>query len=382
MREFFFVGGEKDKKVRNEFYNIIRGDFMTIQKKDLLKKLGLCMSGIEKGNPILQGADSFIFYNGRIYAYNDMIYVSVPIENKELIAENLDGAVRAEEFFKIINKMPNEEIQFEVSPKHSWILKSGKARAELALVDFDYVTRLNEFKITDEWVDLDDDFFTGLNVCRMARNTTPLAGTFINGKFIVSTDGYQINRFQMKDCDLPEFWVSDHSMNELLKFNKFNKVQVQESWVHFKSESDVVFSLKTLVTANYPYRKFAPLIDNVDFSTMVKGKFPMGIGDVVERASVFDISLESHSAVKLTIDSDGVEVSSENAVGNYSEKVAWDDGKKDFEKIAVYVDAEMIRSASSKTLEFYLQKVDGKPPRLFFITDSSIHLMSTLANKK
>ena len=158
---------------------------MTIQKKELVRKLGLCMSGIEKGNPILQGADSFIFYKDRIYAYNDLISVSVPIENTEMLNENLEGAVKAEEFFKIINKMPSEEIQFEVSDNKSWILKSGKARAELALVEFDYEKRLNEIQISDNWIGLDDNFVTGLNVCRMAKNTTHLSGTFIKDKFII-----------------------------------------------------------------------------------------------------------------------------------------------------------------------------------------------------
>lgn len=355
---------------------------MTIQKKDLLKKLGLCMSGIEKGNPILQGADSFIFYKDRIFAYNDMISVSVPIENTEMLAENLEGAVRAEEFYKIINKMPNEEIIFEANDK-TWILKSGRAKAELALVEFDYERRLNEIQICDNWIELDDDFVTGLNVCKMAKNTTPLSGTFIKDEYILSTDGYQINRFEMKDCVLPEFWVSDKSMNELLKFSKLNKFQKNptSNWVHFKSENDVVFSVKTLMTSKFPYNTCCKLLDDVDLSNLTKGKFPNEIKDVVERASVFDVTLENHPAVKLTIDSEGVEVSSENAIGNYSEKVLWEDGNKDFEKMIIYVDPDVIRASSQKTLEFYLQELNDKPPRLFFKTDSSIHLMSTLDKK-
>jgi len=354
---------------------------MTIQKKDLLKKLGLCMSGIEKGNPILQGADSFIFYKDRIFAYNDMISVSVPIENTEMLAENLEGAVRAEEFFKIINKMPNEEIIFEVSDNKTWVLKSGRAKAELALVEFDYERRLNEIQISEDWIELEDDFITGLNVCKMGKNTTPLSGTFIKGKFIMSTDGYQINRFAMKDVELPEFWVSDKSMGELLKFTKLNKVQVQNNWVHFKSENDTVFSLKTLITTKYPYDTCCKLLDDVDLSTLIKGKFPNEIKDVIERASVFDVTLENHSAIKFTIDSEGIEVSSKNAVGNYSEKVLWEDGEKDFETMVIYVDPNVINASSQKTLEFYLQKMQGRPPRLYFVTDSSIHLMSTLTHK-
>lgn len=351
---------------------------MTIQKMEFLKKLGLCMSGIEKGNPILQGADSFIFHNNRIFAYNDVISVSVPIEDTDMLSNGLEGAVSAEEFYKIISKMPNEEIRFEAGDK-SWTLRSGKAKAELALIEFDYERRLNEIHISDDWIELSDDFFTGLSVCRMARNATPLSGIFVKGDSIMSTDGYRINRFTV-NCKLPEFWISDKSLAELLKFDKLNKIQSEGSsnWVHFKSENDVVFSLKTLVTAKYPFDKCIELLDDVDLNSLIRGKFPSGIKGAIERASVFNMNLEQHSAVKMVIGGEGVEVVSENATGNYSEMVAWDDGKKDYEEMAIYVDTEMIVSSSDKTLEFYLQVLDNRPPRLYFKTDSSLHLMSTL----
>ena len=98
---------------------------MTIQKKQLLDALKLAMPGIETGTATLQGSDAFVFHNGNIFSYNDSISVSVPLSQAGLVEENLEGAVKAEEFFKVIGKFQGDQISF-VANEGSWILKSGK----------------------------------------------------------------------------------------------------------------------------------------------------------------------------------------------------------------------------------------------------------------
>ena len=101
--------------------------------------LTVAMPGIETGNSTLSGADAFIFHSGRIYSYNDLISVAVPIEQAGLVEESIEGAVHADEFFKVISKFPSDEIEFEVAEK-KWVLKNGKAKAELTLMEFEYQT--------------------------------------------------------------------------------------------------------------------------------------------------------------------------------------------------------------------------------------------------
>ena len=99
---------------------------MVIQKKELLDSLKACMPGIETGSAVLQGADSFVFHDGKIFTYNDSISVTVPIKNDGLLEEGLEGCVKAEEFFKIISKFPADEIKFSVTEKGTWLLKCWK----------------------------------------------------------------------------------------------------------------------------------------------------------------------------------------------------------------------------------------------------------------
>ena len=354
---------------------------MIIQKKDLIDRLRMCMPGIETGSAVLQGADCFVFHNKNIFTYNDTISVKVPMVQDE---ESLEGCVKAEEFYNLIQKLPSDEIKLTVTEEGVWLLKCGKARAEITLLDFDFETRLNNIKPKDEWIDLDEDFVCGIGSCKMVANKSPISGIYISGKDIISSDGNQINHYFMKKTELPKFWMSDKSATELLKIKNFTGMQIQGAWAHFKSEDGTVFSTKTLQAETYPADKIKNIIDTSDVSkAILHTKFPADMFNAIDRAVSFSINISELSAVRLTISKEKIEVSSERNSGKYSEKVAWEDEiKGEFEPFVVYVDAVMMEFVSQKSVEFYLLKGPIRNnkciPRLLFVTESSKHLLGTL----
>lgn len=356
---------------------------MTIQKKSLLSSLQACMPGIESGNAIMQGADAFIFHDGKIFSYNDAISVAVPVENSGLIEETIEGAVHAEELFKIVSKFPSEEITFVVSDS-GWILKSGKAKVEMALMTFDYKTRLEGIAPGENWIEVKEDFVAGLGTCKMTSNKTPLAGICINGKTMISTDGFQINKFDMKETELPKFWISDSSVSELLKIKNFKAVQLQGNWVHFLSENGTIFSVKTLQVEKFPFDKIVASLDmSKPSENDFHATFPAELFNAIDRATAFAIDITEHSTVRLTLAKDSIKVSAERTVGKYNEKVNWEtELKNEFEPLVVYVDASMMSYMATRSLEFYIKNVekDGKSiPRMIFVSESSTHLMATFA---
>lgn len=358
---------------------------MTIQKKDLLNSLKMAMPGIESGTATLQGADSFVFHDGRIFSYNDSISVSIPLSSAGLVEDNIEGAVKADEFYKVISKFAGEEINFAVNENKSWVLKCGKAKVEMTLIDFDYETRLKGIQPSDDWVEINEDFISGLGICRMSVNKTPLSGIYVNGKNIVSTDGFQINKYQMKENELPCFWLSDNSVSDLLKVSGLKFVQLQGNWVHFKSEDGVIFSAKVLNVANFPYDKAVRILDTSNpKEDDLHAYFPKELFSAIDRATSFSIDISEHSAIRLNLSKEHIEVSSERTSGKYTEKVAWDTEVGDFEPITVYVDSTMMAYSGDRSLEFYLIKgaiKNGKTiPRLLFTTEQSVHLMSTFDN--
>lgn len=358
---------------------------MKIQKKELVESLKACMPGIETGNAVLQGADSFVFHNGKIFTYNDIISVTVPINQEGLLEEEIEGAVKAEEFFKIISKFPADEIKFTITEEGTWLLKCGKAKAEMALLNFDFETRLKNIAPDENsWQELNDDFVAALGICKMSANKTQLSGIYIEGKDVVSTDGNQMNCYEMKKLNLPKFWISDNSANELLKLDKLVAMQLQGTWAHFKSENGTIFSIKTLQADTFPYSKIKNIIDTSDpKKAELHAKFPKDLFAAIDRAVSFSIDISEHSAVRLVISKEKIEVSAERSSGKYNEKVAWEEEiKNEFEPFTVYVDANMMAFVAQRTVEFYLLKGpvrNGKSlPRLLFVTDASKHLIATL----
>ena len=350
---------------------------MTIQKNQLLESLKLCMPGIENGTTTLQGADSFIFHNGNIHSYNDSISVTVPIEQSGLVEENLEGAVKAEEFFKIVSKLPSDEINFTVDD-NSWVLKAGKARVEMTLMDFDFDSRLKGIEPSNDWVNVTDEFIQALGTCKMSVNKTPLSGIYVNGKDVVSTDGWQMNKFTMKECELPNFWITDNSVNEILKLHGLCAMQINGTWVHFKTTDGIIFSVKSLLTEKFPYEK----INNVLNKSQAKeddfhGVFPPELFNAIDRAVSFSMDISEHSVVQLTLSKEHIEVFSERISGKYSEKVSWDKDVEEFEPITVCVDSIMMNFVSKHSPEFYILCNEKGQKVLLFKTESSVHLMST-----
>lgn len=357
---------------------------MIIKKKELLESLKMGMPGIESGSKVLQGADLFIFHDGKIFTYNDVISVSVPITQEGLLEEGMEGCVKADEFFRVISKFPSDEIKFSITEKGTWLLKCGKAKAEMVLLDFDFESRLKNIHPGDDWIDLNDDFIAGLGTCKMNNNKTEISGIYFSEKNIVSTDGNQMNFFQLSKSEVPDFWLSDNSANELLKFKKLISMQIQGNWAHFKSDSGIIFSVKTLQSQNYPFERIKNILDtsNTD-EAILHGKFPKELFNAIDRAVSFSMDISEHLAVRLLISKEKIEVSSERNSGKYHEKILWDEEfKTDFEPIMVYIDASMMEFISQRAVEFYLLKGptrNGKNlPRLLFVTESSKHLLSTL----
>lgn len=354
---------------------------MTINRKQLLESLKFAMPGIESGNVTLQGADAFIFHNGNIFSYNDSVSVCVPINQSGLIDEGLEGAVKAEEFFKIVSKFTSDEINLEISQNDSWILKSGKAKAELTLIDFEFSTRLKEIEPTEDWVSLNDEFIEGVSICKMINNKSPLNGIYASGNNIMSTDGLQLNKYAMEKTTVPEFWISDSSADELLKIKKFDSMQLNGNWALFKTSEGLILSLKTLNLSQYPSEKIMKLLEvSKPKETDFHAKFPAELFNVIDRATSFGIDISKRIAVRLVLSKEGIEVSSERASGKYSENIVWDEKlEQDFEPITIYVDASMMKFIAKRTMEFYLY-TNTTIPRMLFVTGQSIHLMSTLDN--
>lgn len=356
---------------------------MKINRKEFLLAMKAAMPGIESGNCILEGADTFIFDKGFIHSYNDNISVSIPfpITNKQ--GEKVSGAIKAKEFYDLINRYPGEEIT--LIPKDTiWIIKSENAMAEFTLLENTLIDKIKDIlpkKIT--WNPIPKDFINGIAISQFSNNKSILSGIFVKDNIITSTDEIRINWYDMKESINDSFWITDKASKELINLNII-AFYISDSWVHFQTDNKSIFSCKRLDQTKYEtvFEKIKALLDQHkkekgDISNELPGK----VIDAINRAAALSTNIESFNSVKLTFTTDYIEVYAERPSGKYTEKVNWDKPFKKEVNTSIFVDYAMIEHGIIYSNSFYLKTTDNKGKmitRIIFVHKNGIQLINTL----
>jgi len=356
---------------------------MEIQKELLVSAMKKALPGIDAGSSVIIGADTFIFTNGNIYTYNNDIGVTVHLD---ATIKDLTGSVRAMELYALLNKLKEQVLKIQVL-EDRWILKSGNARIEIMYINSDvynYISKLFEEEL--EWKAVPEAFFELAKLGIFQGNTSTLSGICVKDNMMMSTDEQRIQFSTFEPSMESSFWISDSSMKELLKMDGIKEYALakNQSWIHFRTSDDVIFSCKLLQQEAYPFAKIKKIVDgHVLEDGDVSGVLPSILQEVVEKASVFSINVESFAVVKLTFSSDGIEVYAERSAGNYSEKVPWEvKPSKKFEAVLINVDSNMIMNGLKQYKNFFIKtKGEGKAmtQHLVLYNEVSKQIMSTLS---
>lgn len=348
---------------------------MLVKKNELIDDLKRVMPGIATGNVTLECADSFVFTEDNcVYSYNSAVSVMIPL-SQEL---KLSGTVQAVDFFNCIQKMPDD---FELESKDGvWVLKCGKIKAKvncLASVK-DIIERFEQIKpVESNWVDIpDNEFNNALAQCNMPKNTTTYAGVFVGKNEMISSDGLQINKCDLKG-NYPLFWISNKAVAEILKWNDFTKLQLNKTWLQF-SNGSVVFSVKTLYAeVDKIIEKISGGLDKVKTHEVVlEGSFNDEVYKAIDRATTFSENIMNRDSVVITFEGKNLTVSAKRKSGEFSESV--DIGTEVDEKLSFALALNMMGNVSKFYKDFVLLDDKPNPPRLLFKNDNSVHLVATL----
>lgn len=290
---------------------------MKINRSKLIDDLNKVLPGIGTGTTIMEGADSVIFSNGNIYSYNSAISVIT----KESEERGLNGIVKAEDFYKCISSLPSEEI--EITPEESvWNISDGDINVTMNLLPKNSIyDRFQQLKLGEDWITIDGaDFNLALVNCSIPSNSTEFAGVYIDGNLMYSTNQWVINKFSLKN-EYPKMWISLDCMKELLKWKDFNAVQYDKQWIHFRTENETIFSIRTMNVEKYPIEKISTVIDNVkDKPTYTDIELTDEFYKAVKRASAFSNELDEHEIIKVSFGPE-VSVTSSRVSGSYKESV-------------------------------------------------------------
>ncbi len=266
---------------------------MKIDRLELLNALDRVKGGLAQ-KEIIEQSTSFAFMDGKVVTYNDEISISHPVKGLDLT-----GAIKAQELYQFLNKIKQEEIDISWD-EGQFKITAGKAKAGLILqgevrLPVEEVGKIGKFK------DLPDNFVEGLRFCQtscskdMSRPVLTCVHVGADGN-IEASDGYRVTTYNLGNkIPTKTFLIPASSVNELVKY-KIQKIAGGESWIHFKTEDNTIFSCR-IFDDNYP--------DNIAQILEVEGnkiRLPKKMAEALERAQIFakkEFDNDSEVLVKL-----------------------------------------------------------------------------------
>ena len=345
---------------------------MKIDRKHMLEVLQAVKPGLAS-KEVIEQSTSFIFTDGRVMTYNDEIAISHPLDI------DLEGAVIAKEFFNLLSKLHDEEV--DVSTTKSELAVKGKKNK--AGIKLELKTNIDEIigvlgKVK-KWNALPASFTQGLGFCLFStgKDMTRALLTCIHcsGNSMMSSDDVRITLFEMgKKADMPAINIPATAAYELKSFEPI-EYSTTKGWAHFKSKGGAVFSCRILEDA-YAKEKIMSLVEKA-----IKGdsiSLPNGLSDALERAGIFSTSMDIKTIVdnrvRVTLDEGTMTIRGEGNSGWFEEtnRIRYKGDLVEFD-----INPTFLQSILPHTNEVILNQ-----RTLCFQSDDFTHVILTLIPKK
>lgn len=330
---------------------------MNIKKSDLLWAMTECIPGVEKGNVILEGVDTFVFEGKVLRSYNDNISVTVNLPLKE----KLDGVIKSMDFYKVVSKLKEEETEITVKENH-WIIKNGRSRAKINLLE-DKISEYIENLKTDniEWTEIPPEFMQAMTLCSIANNYSPHAGIFIKDKDMLSTDMRRLNFYTLSK-KMEEFYLSDAAVKELLKFTNIKYYNIVNEWAHFKTDKDTIFSCRCMDAHTFPQKVLLEKRENMEKEKGdLTNSLPNSLKEVIDRVGALSRELNGNQTIQLAFDKKEITAYSfRESSGEITETVPLDKPFDEDVALEIWMDIPFLKEAINKVPDFYVKKIKIK----------------------
>ncbi len=212
---------------------------MLIKRQILVNALAQLKPGLSNKD-IIESGMCFNFSRNAITTFNDLVSVSIPLET------GIEGAVRAEELHKLLDKITADEIELTQTESELKI-KAGKVRAGLSLK----TELLAPLTTENEWHELPKQFKEAIQFCQFSTSkdmTRPhLTCIHFEQDRASSSDRWRITQFTMAESMPQNFLLPAPAANVLLRYN-ISHMALDDAWIHFADdETGLVFSARKII---------------------------------------------------------------------------------------------------------------------------------------
>ena len=250
---------------------------MKINKAELQVALEKVKPGLAQKD-LIEQATSFAFIGDRVVTYNDEISISHPVKG----LGDMKGAIKAQALYEFLNKVKKDEIELE-QEENQVIIKAGRSKAGL-IFESEVKLPVEEIGEIGKWRKLPEGVVDALKLCYpcCTRDMSRPVLTCVHVKpdIVEATDSYQIIRYNLKG-KIPRdgFLIPATSVKELVKYD-IKEIALGESWVHFRTEDETVFSAR-VVGGDFPDISKHLKLEGAEFS------FPDAMKEALDRAIIF-----------------------------------------------------------------------------------------------
>lgn len=316
----------------------------TINREELIESLTKVKPGLAQ-KELIEQSSHFIFEEGRIWTYNDQIAISQSFKS------HLVGAVKADEFYKLLNKLDDENL--EIAVQEGEFLIQGKTVT--AKIKIDPEIKLQPIQApgtnSKSWQTLPEDFTDAISLCLFSASRNmirpELTCLYVTGKTVFSTDTFRATKREMQSKVKEDFLLPAIAAKELVKYNVHKVFTDTEGWLHFTNKEHTMFSCRTFADVKYPEKIW-------DFFD-IKGEkidLPDSFEQVIDRVSTLvtaDFDLDRF--VNLIIEKNFLTCKGKGPHGSVSEKIDIDYNGKEI-KIKVHPGflMEILKQLNSMTI--------------------------------
>lgn len=295
---------------------------MEIDRKELLTILEKVAPGLASSENIAQSA-SFVFSDGKVFAYNDEIAVG------HLVDLDIEGAVSSKELLELLRRLKSETVEIDVSDNEFLInnkqVKSGITMEKEILLPIDQLSGGWD----EDMYGLPDKFMKGIKTCLSScasdSESIILSNIHMKGEFIESCDNYQMTRFDLGEDSQENILIPAAACKYLIHYKVVQYFQT-DGWIHFSDGEDLIFSCR-IIEDEYP---------DLEIFLKVKGStitLPKQLNEIMDRSNIFN------SRVQINILKNWCKVRAASDTGWIEEMVRIRE-KKD---ISFYINSQMLK---------------------------------------
>lgn len=330
-----------------------------IKRKKLLDALTKVNPGLARDKKeLIEQTSHFIFENDKIWTYNDQLHIMHRFDS------GLTGAVKATHFYKLIEKLPDEEITMTANNGKISLAVGDKIKADIKI---DPEIKINPVPVpginSQKWEELPENFHDAIafSAFSASRNMIrpELCCLFVSGEYVIGCDTFRGTKYKLKSKMNQEFLLPATAAVQLAKYNPY-KILVDGGWLHFINKEQTTFSCRTYPDEQYP--------ENIWTFFEVEGeeiKLPVDFLEAIDRAQVMlttDFDLDR--IVSLTIENNEVICQGAGDYGEFYEKAKVE---YDGEKIEINVHPVLLK----EILKHLQNMVIGD--RLLFVGEQFLH---------